>query len=112
MVAGASHDTRGKDRRHTLAACPTGGRRNSQSLRCFTDLLAGPSVRQFWSVCASQLDIRGYFDALRVGRSRSCRNVPGIGTGLWALRPRLAAGDAPGNEDAGGPTAEPDFKRI
>src|SRR6516225_2623520 len=112
MVAGAGHDIGGKDRRRTLAARPTEGRGNSKGLRGSTHFLAGPSVRKFWSVCASQLDIRGQLDALRAGRSRRSWNDPGIGTGLWAPRPRLTTGDAPGSEDAGGPTTQPNFKRI
>src|SRR3954468_4745422 len=55
MVARPGHDARGQDRRRTLVARPAGGGRNSKTLRCSPDILAGLAVRQFWPVCASHL---------------------------------------------------------
>src|SRR3954470_22297779 len=70
MVARPGHDARGQDWRRALVAGPAGGARNSQTLRCSPDILAGPAVRQFWPVRAAQLDVCGHPDAVRTSGGR------------------------------------------
>src|SRR4030095_1456239 len=103
MVAGSGDDACRQDWRHTLAAGPAAWAGNAKSIPRSLDLLADLTVRQFWSVRASQLHIWVDPHAMRPSGSGRHWNDPGIGKRLRGSGPHLATADAPGCQGFGKP---------
>ena len=68
---------------------------NTKTIRRTPGVLADLTIRQFWSVRATQLHLRDDSDALRTSCSWRRGNDPGIGERVRRTGPYLARANAP-----------------